>query len=90
MNIKYGYARKSDCIITLDLNKEVLDIYIDSKVKKLFKKHIEKAIREAFREMNIIGGNVYIEDYGALDFVIKARTKTAIKQALKRSEISYE
>lgn len=84
MTAKYGYARKSDCIITVDLTNETIDIEVDSKVQKLFGLHIEEAIRGVLTEMKIVGAKVHVEDYGALDFVIKARTKTAINQALNR------
>ena len=44
---------------------------------------MEKAIRESLEELDIKNANVIVEDFGALDFVIKGRTKTAIERAIK-------
>jgi citrate lyase subunit gamma (acyl carrier protein) len=43
---------------------------------------MEKAVRESLDELNIKNANVIVEDFGALDFVIKGRTKTAIERAM--------
>lgn len=50
-------------------------------MEKMFGDAIQKAIREALSEMNVKAANVKVDDFGSLDFVIKARTKTAVKRA---------
>lgn len=77
-----GNEKDSDVLVTVDLNYEGIEIIIESKLKKMFGKLMEKAVREVVEEMKIENAKILVQDFGALDFVIKARTKTAIKRAL--------
>lgn len=80
-----GNEKESDVIVTVDLSVEKLEIEIQSKLKKMFGKLMEKAVVEVLEEMNVTNGKITVQDFGALDFVIKARTKTAIRRA--RAEV---
>lgn len=76
-----GREKPQDCIVTVDLErKSGIEIQLNSKMEKMFGDAIQKAIREALSEMNVKAANVKVDDFGSLDFVIKARTKTAVKR----------
>ena len=77
-----GREKPQDCIVTVDLErKSGIEIQLNSKMEKMFGDAIQKTIREALSEMNVKAANVKVDDFGSLDFVIKARTKTAVKRA---------
>lgn len=77
-----GFEKKQDCVIKVTLkNTGGLKIQINSKLKMLFEKLIKKAVEVAAHEMNVENAEIEVWDFGALDFVIKARVKTAIKRA---------
>ena len=77
-----GREKPQDCIVTVDLErKSGIEIQLNSKMEKMSGDAIQKAIREALSEMNVKAANVKVDDFGSLDFVIKARTKTAVKRA---------
>ena len=75
-----------DAIIEVSLTKSNdIKIEIKSIVLHMFKSQIEKAVLDVINEFNLSSVNIYVQDYGALDFVIRARTRMAIKRALKES-----
>ncbi|MEW8955271.1 citrate lyase acyl carrier protein [Clostridium sp.] len=77
-----GSDKADDVLVTVDLSYED-NILVDlkSKNKALFGKQIENVVREVAEEMNVKNASFKLEDFGALDFVIRARVKTAIKRA---------
>lgn len=76
-----GNEKASDVIVTVNLNCKGRRIEIKSKLKKMFGSLMKKAVIEVLDELKIEDIDVQVEDFGALDFVIKARTKTAIRRA---------
>ncbi|MDP0493508.1 MAG: citrate lyase subunit gamma [Fusobacterium sp. JB021] len=78
-----GNEKDSDALVIVDLKNKGRNIEINSKLKDMFGEYMEKAIIEILDEMKIKNIKVILKDYGALDFVIKARTKVAIKRALQ-------
>ena len=78
-----GNEKDSDALVTVDLNNTGIEIVIESKIKNMFGKLMENAVREVLEEMNIENAKVLVQDFGALDFVIKGRTRTAVRRALK-------
>ncbi|GAA0121789.1 MAG: citrate lyase acyl carrier protein [Clostridium argentinense] len=77
-----GNEKSDDVLVKVQLDGvEGITIDIKSKIKKIFGKHMETAIKEALKELNVENAKVELEDFGALDFVIKARVKTAVKRA---------
>ncbi len=79
-----GNEKKDDCVVTVDLShKESLEVHINSKIKFMFGELMEDAVKDALKDLNIDYGKVEVQDFGALDFIIKARTKTATKRALR-------
>lgn len=77
-----GNEKDSDVLVTVDLNTIGIEVIIESKLKKMFGKLMEKAVREVLSEMNVENAKVLVQDFGALDFVIKGRTRTAIRRAM--------
>ncbi len=75
-----GQVRKSDVKITVDLDTNGIEIIIISKFDKMFGTHMEEAVKEVLAEQDIKDAKIVIEDDGALDFTIKARTRTALKR----------
>ena len=78
-----GNEKDSDVLVTVDLNVTG----IESKLKKMFGKLMEKAVREVLSEMKVENAKVLVQDFGALDFVIKGRTRTAVRRAMAGKEV---
>lgn len=73
-----------DAIVEVSLTKSNnVNIEIKSTVLHMFKSHIEKAVFDVVNEFNLSSVDISVQDYGALDFVIRARTRMAIRRALK-------
>ena len=83
-----GNEKDSDVLVTVDLNVTGIEVIIESKLKKMFGKLMEKAVREVLSEMKIENAKVLVQDFGALDFVIKGRTRTAVRRAMAGKEHS--
>ena len=79
-----GKEKKDDALVTVSLEGKGLDISIESKVKILFGKHIEQAVKDVCLKYNVEDAKICVQDFGALDFVIRARTKTALQMAEKK------
>ncbi len=82
MLVSSGFRQKDDVYIELSLDHQGLAIELVSSVEKLFGPQIEKVVRDTLVQMHVENVFLKIEDFGALDFVIRARLKTAIKRAL--------
>jgi citrate lyase subunit gamma (acyl carrier protein) len=78
-----GNEKTSDAVVTVDLDSVGIEIEINSKLKNMFGKLMINAVEEALNEMNLKNAKIVVDDFGALDFVIKARTKTALRRAIK-------
>lgn len=77
-----GRDKADDILVRADLSeKKGIRIELKSKNKIVFGKSIESAVKEAAKELGVENCDFQLEDFGALDFVIKARVKTAIKRA---------
>jgi citrate lyase subunit gamma (acyl carrier protein) len=76
-----GQVRKCDVKVSVDLDVDGIEIEIISKFDKMFKTHMEKAVRDVLSEEGVLDAKVVVEDEGALDFAIRARTRTAIRRS---------
>ena len=83
-----GNEKDSDVLVTVDLNVTGIEVIIESKLKKMFGKLMEKAVREVLSEMKVENAKVLVQDFGALDFVIKGRTRTAVRRARAGKEVT--
>lgn len=70
----------------MNLDNVGIKIEIESKNKKMFGNLMEKAVREVLADMKIENAKVLVQDFGALDFVIKGRTRTAVRRAVAGGE----
>lgn len=82
-----GNEKDSDVLVTVDLNVTGIEVIIESKLKKMFGKLMEKVVREVLSEMKVENAKVLVQDFGALDFVIKGRTRTAVRRAMAGKEV---
>ncbi|MEI6856557.1 citrate lyase acyl carrier protein [Psychrilyobacter sp.] len=83
-----GNEKASDAVVTVNLEAQGKTVEIKSKLKGMFGTLMEKAAMEALDELQIENAHVKVEDFGALNFIIKARTKTAIKRAINAGGIN--
>lgn len=81
-----GNEKDSDALVTVNLDNVGIEIEIESKNKKMFGNLMEKAVREVLADMKIENAKVLVQDFGALDFVIKGRTRTAVRRAVAGEE----
>ncbi len=84
MTGRCGEAKASDAVVVVNLDHEGRSIEIKSKLKDMFGKLMEEAVTIALDEMEVMDAHVSVEDFGALDFIIKARTKTALRRAMAK------
>ena len=82
MRINCGNEKANDAVVSVDLQCQGRTIEVKSKLKAMFGALMEKAVIEVLDELKIVDAHIIVEDFGALDFIIKARTKTAIRRAI--------
>ncbi len=76
----WGPKIRSDCEIKLEVRSgKGIDVNLDSKVKAMYGQSIEDLIREILSFFDISGAGVWINDSGALPFVIAARLEAAVR-----------
>lgn len=63
--------------------EEEISVSVESKVSPRFAKAIERAVRETAAEFEIRSASFEVVDRGALDFVLRARVRTALKRAME-------
>jgi len=83
-----GNEKASDVVVTVNLEAQGRTVEIKSKLKDMFGSLMEKAVMEVLDELKVVNAHIKVEDFGALDFIIKARTKTAINRAKKAGGIN--
>jgi citrate lyase subunit beta/citryl-CoA lyase len=76
-----GARAKSDCLVSYEAGPGPLEVEVKSSVGALFGKAIEVAARRAAAEFGVERGRLAIEDDGALDGAIAARTEAALRKA---------
>lgn len=81
MHVICGSESNSDALVSVTLEGIGIEIDLISKNRPLFGRHIEQAVLAVCRELSIENAKIEIKDFGALDFVIRARTKTALNLA---------
>ena len=79
-----GNAEKSDVLVTVSPNPgEGLTIRVESVVKAFYEDAIFTAARETAEQMGVADARICLDDYGALDYVIRARVEAALIRAAK-------
>jgi len=75
-----GTMQSSDLMVTVEPN-DLLQIEIESTVKKQFEHLIRAQITATLEHLGVTTGRIQISDRGALDYAIAARIETAIRRA---------
>lgn len=75
-----GTAEKQDVLVTVGPG-ECTQILIERAPHPRFHDALCQTVRETLKELSIHDVRVEISDYGALEFVIQARLRAAIKLA---------
>ena len=77
-----GFEKSEDCLIKIVLTDSGgIKIDMESPVEKFFKSSITATIQSVCRQADIKNAQIQLYDFGCLDFVIRARLKTAINRA---------
>lgn len=82
-----GTNSKSDVLVTVEITtKDGIQIEIISKALKKYGDSICESVKEVLKNFKIENANLLVEDFGALDFVIRARTEAAIMRNITLKE----
>jgi len=77
-----GTLESSDVYIQINpLDKDTVEIELESSVKELYGEMIEELIKNTLKDMSVSSVHVKAQDKGAMDLVIKARLQAAILRA---------
>ncbi|PLX07297.1 MAG: citrate lyase ACP [Marinilabiliales bacterium] len=80
---------KSDCYVEMELlSSGGIQLELKSKVASLFGKSITKLVNDILAFYKVDNAHIYLEDKGAVDFVLAARIEAAIRQ-LKKTDKEY-
>lgn len=86
-----GTMESSDMnIIIGPSDSGAIEIDLQSSVEKQFGRQIRKTIEDTLKKHSITSANVKAVDKGAIDYVIIARTETAIYRAADREDYIWE
>ena len=80
---KAGTDEKSDAVIEVFPWENDTEIEVHSPVETLFGRQIRDSVREVIEGLDAGGVKVVVNDHSALDFVLRARTETALLRAGK-------
>ncbi len=82
-----GYEQSQDCKVTVKLKKRgKIKITLNSKMEKMFGEQIKQKAMEELETLGVKYADVVIDDFSALDFVIQARIRTAVRRARSGEE----
>ena len=82
-----GNAEKSDVLVTASPNPAGgVAIEVQSVVKVFYGDAIEAAARDTAEKLGVKAARMELDDYGALDYVIRARVETALRRAAEEGE----
>ena len=77
-----GTLESSDVLVTvIPPGVKGLEIELESVVKKQFGKQIVSVVREVLEKLEVADAFVSLQDKGALDCTIRARTEAAVYRA---------
>lgn len=86
-----GTMESSDISITIEPSEEFgINVILQSPLEKQFGKQIIKVIKDTISKNGVENAIVKAIDKGAIDYVIKARTETALYRALCSSEYNWK
>ena len=77
-----GTQNKEDLVVTIEPYPAGIEIEVKSTVGSLFADELKKSVAEELAKLNITACKVLVNDFSALDYVVRARTEAAAKRAL--------
>lgn len=79
-----GSLESCDALVMVMLSPERrgIELELDSPSMDAFGENMERAVRETLKSLGIDHGFVKVQDRGALDCTLRARTETATRRAL--------
>lgn len=72
-----GTEDSADVIVSVE-PADQLHVEIHSTLYAQFSAAIEKTVREVLAEQNVTAGKITVQDKGALDWILRARTEAAL------------
>lgn len=76
-----GSDAKGDCLVRVK-PADTLHIEITTKAQALVGRGVQAVVEKALAQYGSPDVSVHVEDYGSLDYVLAARTETAVREAL--------
>ena len=76
-----GTMESSDIYVEVAPGDGAVTVKIDSVVKKQFGEAIEASVRETCAAAGVESASIYVNDRGALDCTVRARTEAALLRA---------
>ena len=80
-----GTVESSDLLVRVEPSQDGIELEIVSVVKDRFGHLIEAEVRGVLKALDVTNARVFVDDRGALDFVIRARVETALRRAAKEA-----
>lgn len=77
-----GTAKNDDIYVQLFPCESGINLELQSTVAELYGEQIRATVMQHLQDLGVKAVLVKLEDYGALNFVIRARLKTAVQRAL--------
>ncbi len=84
-----GSVESNDILVLVETSDSGIEIELQSIVINQFGSQIKKTIEDTIKAMKIENVKVSAMDRGALDFVIKSRTETALLRACEMENESW-
>lgn len=76
--VSAGTMESSDVYVELEPNDNGIRLELESVVYHQFGESIREVVLDMFRQFDVKDANVFVNDRGALECVIRARVETAI------------
>lgn len=84
-----GSDAKGDCLVTVEL-ADALQIQIKTKAKTLVSRGIQSVVEKTLAQYGSPNVTVVVQDSGSLDYVLAARTETAVRKALSLAAVELD
>lgn len=78
-----GTEEKGDARVTVSPCADGVEIRLVKLPHPRFQEHVTALVKKVLREESVKTAYVQIEDFGALDFVLEARLRAALREAGK-------
>jgi len=79
-----GFEKSQDCRVLVILKeKNGITVKLHSKLVKMFGCSMRASVEEELSELGVDNAEVEVFDFSSLDYVIRARVKTAVERARK-------